>query len=72
MKEPDAREFQKAIIKEVNAHIKQKHWEIILREQVQKGEQVLPSIWAFRRKRDIKTKRVFQHKAYLNFNDGKQ
>ena len=29
IKAPNKREFQKAIIKEVNVHIEQKHWELI-------------------------------------------
>ena len=31
MKAPEANEFQNAIIKEANAHVKRKQWEIITR-----------------------------------------
>ena len=72
MKEPDTREFKKAIIKEVNTNTKRNHWELIPREKVPKVEQVLPSEWTFKRKKDIKTKRVFKHKACLNLPGGKQ
>ena len=56
MKEPVAREFQKDITKEVNDHIEQKNWELPPREQVPKGEQIIPSIFSFKRKGGIKTK----------------
>ena len=37
MKAPDVREFKKATIKEVNAHIDRKHCELTPREQVPNG-----------------------------------
>ena len=66
MKSPNTRKFQKAIIKEVNNHIKRNHWGLIPRENVQKVEQDLPSVWAFKLNRDIKTKWIFKHNARLN------
>ena len=72
MKAPNTREFHKAIIKEVNAHRKQKNWERIPIEHVPKQEQVLPSVWELEFKRDIKTKLLFKHKACLNVHGGKQ
>ena len=58
IKEPVSRDFQKDITKKFNDHIKQKNWEITTREQVTKGEQILPYICSFKRNRNIKTKRV--------------
>ena len=72
MRAPDSNEFVKAVIKEVNDHIERKHWELIPREQVPKGVKVLPSVWSMKRKRDIKTQRVYKHKARLNVHGGKQ
>jgi hypothetical protein len=72
MKEPDRDEFKKAIIKEVNDHIERKHWELIPRHAVPKGEKILPSVWSMKRKRDIKTQRVFKHKARLTVHGGMQ
>ena len=46
MKAPNAIEFQKGIIKEVNPNIERNHWELIPREQVPKVENLLPSVWA--------------------------
>ena len=72
MKAPNSRELQKSIIKEVKNHIEQTHWWIIPREQGTKGEQVLPYIWEFKQKRNIKTKQVIKHKARLNIHCRKQ
>jgi hypothetical protein len=72
MKAPDRDEFIKAVVKEVNDHIENKHWELVPRESVPRGVDVLPSVWSMKRKRDIKTQRVYKHKARLNVHGGKQ
>jgi hypothetical protein len=72
MKAPDRNQFKKAIVKEVNDHIENKHWELIPHEAVPKGVKVLPSVWSMKRKRDIKTQQVYKHKARLNVHGGKQ
>ena len=72
IREPDAPEFIKSIVKEVNDHIEAKHWELIPREQVPEGVTVLPSVWSMKRKRNIKTRQVYKHKARLNVHGGKQ
>jgi hypothetical protein len=38
MREPDADEFVKAAVKEVNDHIENKHWELVPRSEVPKGQ----------------------------------
>jgi hypothetical protein len=48
MKAPDRNQFKKAIVKEVNDHIENKHWELIPREAVPKGVKVLPSVWSMK------------------------
>ena len=70
VKNPD--KLRKAIVKEVNAKIDLKHWDIIPREKIPKGEQVLPLVWAFKRKIDIKMKLVYNNKAILNVNRDKK
>jgi hypothetical protein len=69
---PDRAQFLQAIIKEVNAHIANEHWELIPRSQVPQGTKILDSIWAMKRKRDIKTQEVYKHKARLNIHGGQQ
>lgn len=72
MKQPDRKEFLKAMEKEINAHSDNDNWEVILRSEVPAGHKVLPSVWAMRRKRDISTQRITKWKARLNVHGGKQ
>lgn len=69
---PDKDQFLKAIVDEVNAHIDGNHWKLVPRESVPKGEKILDSVWAMKRKRDIKTREVYKHKARLNIHGGQQ
>ena len=69
---PDRKEFLKAIIKEINDHIDGNHWALIPKEEVPEGEKILDSVWAMKRKRDIKTQQVYKHKARLNIHGGQQ
>ena len=72
MKQPDAEEFKKAAIKEFDDHCQRKHWILIDRSQVPHGKNVLPSVWAMKRKRDILTGKIIKYKARLNVHGGKQ
>ena len=72
IKAPDKEEFMQAIVKEINDHIEGNHWALIPKEEVPKGEKILDSVWAMRRKRDIKTQQVYKHKARLNIHGGQQ
>ena len=72
MQAHDKDEFQQAIIDEVNAHIEGKHWELVDKNDIPEGTKVIDSVWAMRRKRDIKTREVYKHKARLNLHGGQQ
>jgi Reverse transcriptase (RNA-dependent DNA polymerase) len=72
MKEPDHKEFEAAMIKEVKSHTENEHWHIVKRDQVPDGVDVLPAVWAMRRKRRISTGEVYKWKARLNIHGGKQ
>jgi hypothetical protein len=72
MRAPDKQNFIEAIVKEVNDHITSKHWILIPRSKVPKGVKVLDSVWSMKRKRDIKTQKVYKHKARLNVHVGQQ
>lgn len=63
MKAPDREQFVEAIADELNAHIEGNHWEMVPVEDVPEGTIILDSVWAMRRKRDIKTREVYKHKA---------
>jgi hypothetical protein len=72
MNASDADEFKKAMLQEVNAHTENDHWEVWKKTDVPKGQDILPAIWAFKRKRRIDTRAVYKHKARLNIHGGKQ
>ena len=56
----DSDNFFEAIIKEVDAHCERDHWELILKENVPKNKHILDSVWAMKRKRDAKTRKVYK------------
>jgi hypothetical protein len=64
--------FVDAVIKEINGHIDNKNWELVCRDTVSEDAQVVPSVWAMQRKRDLTTNEVKSHKARLNLHGGKQ
>ena len=72
MQQPDAGEFVKAVVKEVNGHIKQNHWKLVPRSEVPDDCDVIPSVWSMRRKRDITTNEINKYKSRLNLHGGKQ
>eukprot|EP00957_Ditylum_brightwellii_P062314 4728441-Ditylum_brightwellii.AAC.1 len=55
---PERDEFRAAIATEVNGHINNNHWECIPISQVPKDAEILDSVWAFKRKRDIHARQV--------------
>jgi hypothetical protein len=59
-------------VKEVNNHIISKHRVLLPMSQVPKGVKVLDSVWSMKRKRDIKTRNIYKHKARLNVHGGQQ
>ena len=64
MREPDWKEFQKAISKEVHDQMENGNFSIIKRSKVPKGKIILPAVWQMKRKRDIKTRKVKKYKAH--------
>ena len=72
MKQPDAKCFQEAAIKEFNDHTVRKHWKLIDRNAVPSSKNILQAVWAMRRKRDIKTRKIIKYKARLNIHGGQQ
>ena len=72
LQQPDAKQFANAIVKEVNGHVNNKHWTLVKQKGVPKEAQVVPSVWAMRRKRNLTTNKVIKHKARLNLQGGKQ
>ncbi|CAJ1958093.1 unnamed protein product [Cylindrotheca closterium] len=65
MKQPDRKEFQKAM-KEMINQMDQKVIERIQKKDLPKGATLLPAVWQMKRKRNIKTGKVKKWKAWLN------
>ncbi len=72
LRQPDSKEFVEAVIKEVNGHVDNNHWKLIPCTEVPEGTEIVPSVWAMQRKRDLTTGKVTKHKARLNLHGGKQ
>jgi hypothetical protein len=72
LQQPDAKQFADAVIKEVNEHVDNKHWELVKQEEVPKDAQVVPSVWSMRHKQNLTTNEITKHKARLNLHGGKQ
>ena len=68
----DSDEFRKAMAVEVALHVDNEHWELIHQSKLPAGSEVLPAVWAFRRKRRIATQQVYKWKARLNLHGGRQ
>jgi hypothetical protein len=72
LQQPDAKQFADAVIKEVNGHVDNNHWNLIKQEDVPEDAQVVPSVWSMQRKRNLTTNEITKHKARLNLHGGKQ
>eukprot|EP00957_Ditylum_brightwellii_P133588 10185446-Ditylum_brightwellii.AAC.1 len=55
-----------------NDHIERGHWQFIPIEDVPKGAKTLDTVWAMKRKRDIKTRQITNYKARLNVHGEQQ
>jgi Reverse transcriptase (RNA-dependent DNA polymerase)/GAG-pre-integrase domain len=72
MKQPDREEFVRAMSKEIKSHTENENWIIMERAKVPQDQDILPAIWAMRRKRRIDTQEVYKWKARINIHGGKQ
>jgi hypothetical protein len=66
MREPDAAEFTKAMVKEVTDQMNNGNFSIVKLKDVPKGKVILPAVWQMKRKRDIRTREIKKYKARLN------
>jgi hypothetical protein len=72
LRQPDAKEFVQAVIKEVNGHVDCNTWTLRKQSEVPEDVQIVPSVWALQRKCDLTTNKVKLHKARLNLRSAKQ
>jgi Reverse transcriptase (RNA-dependent DNA polymerase) len=71
LKESD-KEFVKAMKIEIQQHNDRNNWRLVRRNSLPSGTQVLPGVWALRRKRDITTGKIVIWKGWINIDDSKQ
>jgi hypothetical protein len=72
LKQPDAKDFVQAVIKEVNGHVASNNWMLQKQSNVPEDVQIVPSVWSLRCKCNLTTNKVKSHKARLNLHGGKQ
>jgi hypothetical protein len=46
LKQPDAKEFVQAVIKEVNGHVDSNNWMLQKQSNVPEDIQIVPSVWS--------------------------
>ncbi len=72
LKQPNAKEFVRAVIKEVNRHVNSNNWMLQKQSKVSKDVQIIPSVWSLQHKCNLTTNKVESHKARLNLHGRKQ
>jgi len=72
MQQDDSASFVEAVITEVNGHVDNHHWELIKVEDVPKDAEILDSVWAMKRKRNLVTNQITEYKERLNIHGGQQ
>ena len=60
------------MVKEIDQHNKRKNWILVKRIDIPSHFNILPSVWAMRRKRDLSTGEITKWKARLNVDGSKQ
>ncbi len=71
-KQPDAKEFVQAVIKEVNGHVDSNNWTLWKQSKAPEDVQIVPSVWSLWCKGNLTMNEVKLHKARLNLHGGKQ
>ena len=72
MREPDHEQFQRSVLKEIQDHKTNQHWEVIPKQDMPPNNKLLDMVWAMCRKRRIDTRHVYKWKACLNIHGGQQ
>ena len=64
--------FVEAVVKEVNGHVDNAHWNVVPINSVTEYTDILTSVWSMQRKINIDTNEISKNKARLNVHRGKQ
>jgi hypothetical protein len=70
--QPDAQQFLEAALEEIRTHEFNGHWEVVQIDNLPDGTPVLDPVWTMKRKRWLRTNKVYKHKARLNIHGGQQ
>jgi hypothetical protein len=62
LRQPDAKEFVQAVVKEINRHVDSEYWTLKKRNKVPEDVQIIPSVWSMQRKRDLIMDEIKSHK----------
>ena len=46
LRQPDAKEFVTAEVREINGHVNNNNWELVPRDTVPEDTQIVPSVWS--------------------------
>ena len=63
LRQPDSCQFVDSVVKEFKGHVDCKHWEVTPRVDVPKDTNVLPSVWAIKRKHNLTTSEIPKHRG---------
>jgi hypothetical protein len=66
LKQPNAKEFNQAVIKEVNGHVDSNNWTLRKQSKVPEDVHIVPSVWSLQCKCNLTTNKVKSHRASLN------
>ncbi len=72
LKQPDAKEFVQAVIKEVNGHVDSNNWMLQKWSNVPEDIQIVSSLWSLQCKCNLTTNELKSHKNRLNLHGVKQ
>ena len=68
----DSGNFLEAVVKEVNGHVHNAHWNLVPIESVPEDTDILPSMWSMQRKINFVTNDITKYKARLNVHGRKE
>jgi hypothetical protein len=72
LRQPNAKEFIRAVIKEVNGHMDCNNWTLRKQSEVPEDVQIVPSAWALQCKCNLTMNEVDSHKARSKLHGRKQ
>ena len=71
MQQEDSDQFVNAVVKEINCHVDNKSWKFVNIEDCPNDAEIISSVWAMRRKRNLDTNEITKYKARLNIHGRK-